>query len=63
MTAHRVDENTPQPASGPMSREVADWYVTFTNGQFVAFQHQDGHWYLHTPEQCPTQDAIGPVTS
>jgi hypothetical protein len=42
-------DGVPQPASGPMSKEVADWYVEYTDGQVEAFE-QDGHWYLSLPE-------------
>lgn len=39
---------TPQPQSQPMSKDVARWYVDFTGGQFQAFLHSDGSWYLTT---------------
>jgi hypothetical protein len=42
-------EGVRQPVSGPMSREVADWYVGYTDGQVEAFE-RDGHWYLCMPE-------------
>ena len=41
--------DTPQPVSGPMSREVADWYIGYTDGQVEAFEH-GGRWYLYMPE-------------
>jgi len=42
-------DGKPQPASGPMDKETADWYVQYTDGQFQAFRHEDGNWYLYTP--------------
>jgi hypothetical protein len=36
-----------QPCSGPMTREVADWYVQYTCGQLQAFLHEDGNRYLY----------------
>ncbi len=45
--AYDLGKGIPHPASEPMSKEVADWYVEFTDGQFDALQHQDGQWYLH----------------
>jgi hypothetical protein len=44
------DHGKPQPASGPMDKETADWYVQYTEGQFEAFPADDGTWYLYTPE-------------
>ena len=41
-------DGAPQPASGPMSKEVADWYERFTHGQLKTFQNRDnGQWYLY----------------
>lgn len=39
--------NEPIVASGPMSREVAHWYMDLTDGQFQAYQHANGQWYLY----------------
>jgi hypothetical protein len=38
----------PQPASGPMVRATALWYVDFTDGQLQMFE-RDGDWYLYLP--------------
>jgi hypothetical protein len=32
-----------------MSRQVAHWYVDYTDGQVEAFE-RGGHWYLRMPE-------------
>jgi hypothetical protein len=40
----------PVAASQPMSRETADWYVSYTRGQFQAFEEADGSWYLYLTE-------------
>jgi hypothetical protein len=37
----------PAAASQPMSRETADWYISYTRGQFQAFEEADGSWYLY----------------
>ena len=44
-------------ASGPMSREVACWYVELTDGQFRAYQHANAAWYLYTTD--PAGPACG----
>ena len=46
-------DSTPQPASGPMDRATAEWYVRFTEGQLQPFQHENGDWYLHQSEPEP----------
>jgi hypothetical protein len=42
-----ADNGRPQPASGPMDKETADWYVRYTDGQFQTFLADDGNWYLY----------------
>jgi hypothetical protein len=42
-------EDQVQPASGPMSEEVATWYVTFTDGQLQMRKRPDG-WCLYDPQ-------------
>ena len=37
-------------AGGPMSREVAHWYLELTDGQFEAHEHASGRWYLYLPQ-------------
>jgi hypothetical protein len=56
------EDGYPEPASGPMDKPTADWYVEHTDGQFQAFQ-RDGHWYLHTPDQTGTEQSAAPVPS
>jgi len=46
-------DGKPQPASGPMDKATADWYVQHTDGQFQAFLGDDGQWYLYTPKPKP----------
>jgi hypothetical protein len=47
--ADRVNGEHPQPASEPMGKTSADWYVEYTRRQFGAHE-RDGRWYLHTSE-------------
>ncbi len=50
----------PQPASEPMAKTSADWYVEYTRRQFGAHE-RDGSWYLHTPEAAPGDQPADPV--
>ncbi len=52
-------DGRPQPASGPMDKETADWYVRYTDGQFQAFLADDGRWYLYTPR--PVEIGVPPT--
>jgi hypothetical protein len=51
-------DGRPQPASGPMDKATADWYVQYTDGQFQAFLGDDGRWYLYTPR--PVEIGVQP---
>jgi predicted NAD/FAD-dependent oxidoreductase len=42
-------QHLPQPASQPLTRELAERYTQLTDGQLTALHHPNGHWYLHTP--------------
>jgi hypothetical protein len=53
-----IGDDVRQPVSGPMSREVADWYVGYTDGQVEAFE-RGGQWYLCVPESWEACGAPG----
>ncbi|WP_203924647.1 hypothetical protein [Rugosimonospora africana] len=58
------EDEFPRPASGPMDKPTADWYVQHTDGQFQAFQ-RDRKWYLHPRASLPragTGKAEGPMS-
>jgi hypothetical protein len=57
--ADDASDGKPQPASGPMDKETADWYVQYTDGQFQAFLADDGKWYLYTPR--PVEIGVQPT--
>jgi hypothetical protein len=57
--ADSVDSD-PQPASEPMAKTSADWYVEYTRRQFGAYEC-GGRWYLHTSEAVPGNQPAGPV--
>jgi hypothetical protein len=52
----------PQPASGPMDKATADWYVRHTDGQFQAFLGDGDKWYLYTPSPMPASPHPNPTT-
>jgi hypothetical protein len=56
-----ASDGKPQPASGPMEKATADWYVQFTDGQFQAFLADDSRWYLYLPR--PVAIGVQPNTS
>jgi hypothetical protein len=56
--ADREDfDGRPIPASQPMSREAAEWYAAYTDGQLVPFLHENGDWYLYAPNPAPVRQS------
>ena len=43
-------ERLPDQVSGPMDRDVADWWVGYTDGRVEAFE-RTGLWYLRAADE------------
>jgi hypothetical protein len=52
----------PQPASQPMSLDVARWYAKHTHGQLLPYTAGDGQTYLYeAPANTPTPPSQPPT--